>query len=198
MVKVAPDSQSEGKTETTATSESASSAEDADEAAEETSEVADLPLDVTFEILKNRRRRLVMKYLRTVDGTVSIGEVAEHIAAIENDTTVHQLDAQQRKRVYIGLYQCHLPKMDDADVVQYDQNRGNIELGENAESLYDYIETDDDDDETPYRLFHFAGYGAFVALFFAAQLSGVHMVANGIVIVFLLFVLGVSVRASRS
>jgi hypothetical protein len=68
----------------------------------ETSE--ELPLDVTFEILKNRRRRLVLQFLRDAEETTSIGELAEHIAAIENDTTVQQLNAQQRKRVYIGLY----------------------------------------------------------------------------------------------
>ena len=88
----------------------------------------ELPLDVTFEILKNRRRRLVLDYLREADETVRIGELAEHIAAIENDIPVQQLNSQQRKRVYIGLYQCHLPKMDDAGVVDFNQDRGLVDL----------------------------------------------------------------------
>lgn len=47
---------------------------------------------------------------------------------MENDTTVKRLSSDQRKRVYIGLYQCHLPKMDKLGVVEYDKNRGRIEL----------------------------------------------------------------------
>jgi len=103
-----------------------------------------LPLDITFEILKNRRRRLVLEYLREDGDTVTIGELAEHIAAIENEITVQQLNAQQRKRVYIGLYQCHLPKMDDAGVIAFNQSRGRIDLDPQAEPLFDYLDISHD------------------------------------------------------
>ena len=102
----------------------------------------DLSLDVVFEILKNERRRSVLEYLQTDADRVMLGELAEFIAARENDTTVESLTAQQRKRVYVGLYQCHLPKMDDADVVAFDRNRGVVELGPNAEGLIEYLESD--------------------------------------------------------
>jgi len=81
-------------------------------------------LDTIFEVLKNRRRWLVLRYLKTTSESASIGELAEHIAAIENDIKQAELGSQQRKRVYISLYQSHLPKMDDAGVIQFDQNRG--------------------------------------------------------------------------
>jgi transcription elongation GreA/GreB family factor len=48
-----------------------------------------LPLDQVFEILKNRRRREVVKYLNERDESVSLSDLAEHVAAIENDTTVN-------------------------------------------------------------------------------------------------------------
>ncbi|QLG64308.1 DUF7344 domain-containing protein [Halorarum salinum] len=102
----------------------------------------ELPLDVVFEVLKNERRRLVLEYLRRTEGSVTIGELAEHIAAYENDITPAELNAQQRKRVYIGLYQCHLPKMDDADAVAFNQGRGIVELGDSAEVLYEYLDSD--------------------------------------------------------
>ncbi|WP_435064302.1 DUF7344 domain-containing protein [Halobaculum sp. EA56] len=109
-----------------------------------------LPLDVTFEILRNSRRRQVLEFLRgREDRTASISELAEHVAAIENDTTVDRLNAQQRKRVYIGLYQSHLPKMDDAGVVDFEQSRGRVELDPAAEPLFEYIDVDgtlDEDD----------------------------------------------------
>lgn len=106
-------------------------------------ESTDLPLDTVFEILKNRRRRDILQYLWNHDGTANIGELAEHIAALENDVDVTALSSSQRKRVYIGLYQCHLPKMDDAEVVDFDKHRGTIELRDSAEELTAYLQADD-------------------------------------------------------
>jgi len=98
-----------------------------------------LPLDTVFEILKNRRRRDILQYLWRHEGTANIGELAEHIAALENDIEVAALSSSQRKRVYIGLYQCHLPKMDDAGIVEFDKHRGTVELCEAASELTPYL-----------------------------------------------------------
>lgn len=107
----------------------------------------DLGMDEVFELLKNPRRRMVIGYLQDNDGSSTLSEVAEHIAAIENDITVHELSSDQRKRVYIGLYQCHLPKMDKFGVIDYNKNRGTIELQESVEQLQPYIEVTQDEDE---------------------------------------------------
>jgi hypothetical protein len=89
----------------------------------------DLPLDDVFDLLRNQRRRGVLQYLRdSTDGTATLDELAEHIAAKENDVEIEQLTSSQRKRVYIGLYQCHLPKMDELGVIEYNQSRGRIDL----------------------------------------------------------------------
>ncbi len=113
--------------------------ETATEELEEQEESDKLPLDQVFEILKNQRRREVLHYLRDHDGQASLSDLAEHIAAMENDTTVDAISSSQRKRVYVGLYQCHLPKMDDMNIVAFDQNRGDVELSENAEQLETYL-----------------------------------------------------------
>lgn len=101
-----------------------------------------LSKDVIFELLKNRRRRQVLSYLLDANETVTLSELAEQIAAWENDTDVTALSSDQRKRVYVALYQTHLPKMDDAGIIEYDQDRGLITLSENADLLMLYIDTD--------------------------------------------------------
>ncbi|RQG97119.1 DUF7344 domain-containing protein [Natrarchaeobius chitinivorans] len=101
-----------------------------------------LSKDVIFELLKNRRRREVLAYLLEAEETVTLGELAEQIAAWENDTEVNALSSDQRKRVYVALYQTHLPKMDDAGIVEYDQDRGLISLADNADLLMMYLDTD--------------------------------------------------------
>lgn len=102
-----------------------------------------LTKDVLFELLKNQRRREALNFLREQDGRTTLSDMAEHIAAKENDTTVAQLTSSQRKRVYIGLYQCHLPKMDSAGIVDFEKNRGTIELLPAAEQLDPFLRNTD-------------------------------------------------------
>ncbi|ELZ80466.1 DUF7344 domain-containing protein [Haloferax larsenii] len=101
-----------------------------------------LSKDVVFEILKNQRRRDALRYLKENDGEAKLGDMAEFIAAKENDIDIAALSSSQRKRVYIGLYQCHLPKMDSAGVVDFDKNRGDIRILETAKQLDQYLEGD--------------------------------------------------------
>lgn len=128
-----------------------------------------LVLDEVFEILKNHRRRLVIQFLNKHGGDSTLSTLAEHIAAIENDTTVQQLSSAQRKRVYVGLYQSHLPKMDEMDVVDFDQDRGTVELSTNATDVLDYLEP------APLRAWHtltFVVALSGIALFLLSQLGG--------------------------
>lgn len=90
----------------------------------------------------NSRRRGVLQYVEDEEGTVSLSDVAEHIAAEENNINIEMLSSDQRKRVYVGLYQCHLPKMDDAGVIDFNKARGTIELREAVSQLYPYLYLD--------------------------------------------------------
>ena len=95
---------------------------------------------------------------------MTLSDLAEHIAAIENDTTVQALNSQQRKRVYVGLYQSHLPKLDDLGVVAFNQSRGHVELGPRAAQLDRYLTIDDEaPDDRPWN-HHYLGFLAISAL----------------------------------
>ena len=86
----------------------------------------ELDEDDVFHLLQNERRRRVLAYLREHDegDGIDMREIVEAIAAEEHDTTVQALRSKERQRVYIALYQSHLPKLDDAGVIEYDQRRG--------------------------------------------------------------------------
>jgi hypothetical protein len=137
-----------------------------------------LSKDVIFEVLKNRRRRDVLEYLQSTEGSVTLSELAERIAAWENDIPMSALNSTQRKRVYVALYQTHLPKMDDVGVIEYDSDRGTVELSENADLLRMYL-TDDFRPEDPwyqrYMLLSLAGGGVL----FVSQLGGVAALVSG-------------------
>lgn len=103
-----------------------------------------LDLDTKFELLRNRRRRIVISYLVEAGERVEMSELAEHVAAVENDTTVRALSSAERKRAYVGLYQCHLPKLADAGVIEYNSDRGHAEATPAAEELLRYVDVEDD------------------------------------------------------
>ena len=118
----------------------------ATQTASEESELEDAPdgeltRDDIFHVLQCRRRRLVLKYLQEYDGDgpATMSDIAEHIAAFEYDTTVAALRSQERQRVYIALYQSHLPKMDKAGVIEYEQDRGLVETTELTKSFDPYL-----------------------------------------------------------
>ncbi|MEF8813703.1 MAG: hypothetical protein V5A55_07780 [Halovenus sp.] len=107
---------------------------------EESHETGKLSVDETFEVLKNNRRRLVLEYLHEAGGTVELSEIADHVTATENDTDVSSITSAERKRVYVGLYQFHLPKMADMGVIDYNRDRGEVTLTERGEKLYQEYE----------------------------------------------------------
>lgn len=125
----------------------------------------DVPtLDVVFQTLKNSRRRRVLKYLSENGGTSTLSDLAEHIAAIENGTTPQQLTSSERKRVYVGLYQCHLPKMDDVGVINYDQSRGDIKLTDQITHFEQYLGSDETTESTPWYQYYAAVSGVGLAV----------------------------------
>ncbi|QLK26982.2 hypothetical protein HYG81_05065 [Natrinema zhouii] len=132
---------------TAATNQSAN-ASDAGDSESPTEETADLSLDDAFHILQTFRRRETIRYVLQADDCVKMRDVAEHVAAKEHETTVEQLLSDERQRVYIPLYQSHLPKLDEAGIIDYDKPRGIVRPGERLEQFRQYLdsvpsETDD-------------------------------------------------------
>lgn len=82
---------------------------------------------------------MVLYYLREHGGSATITELAERIAAMENDTDVESLTRQQQKRVYVSLYQTHVPKMADSGIIDYDQDSGEVALTSQARDIDSYL-----------------------------------------------------------
>ena len=105
-----------------------------------------LSKDEVFDTLRASRRRAVLRFLDENGGAATTGTLAEHIAAEENGVDVQSITSSQRKRVYIALYQAHLPRMDDYGLVEYDSDRGDVRLCERADRVLSHLYHDP---ETP-------------------------------------------------
>ncbi|WP_435360333.1 DUF7344 domain-containing protein [Haloarchaeobius sp. DFWS5] len=102
-----------------------------------------------FEVLSNRRRRQTLEYLLDCeDGASTKREISRQIAAWETDQPLELVSSDERKRVYIALHQTHLPKLDDAGLVEYESAQGTIQLTDACDGLEVYLDTDDEP-ETP-------------------------------------------------
>ena len=101
----------------------------------------DLSKDDLFDVLANQRRRFVVHLLKRAEApTVTIGKLADQIAAWENDRSVREVTGNQRKRVYTSLQQSHLPKMDDIGLVEFNKSRGTVQPTEAFNDVDVYLD----------------------------------------------------------
>ena len=114
-----------------------------------------------FTLLSNERRQYVVRALQELDPPVELGELAEYIAAYEQDKPVARITSEERRRVYTSLQQVHLDKLEDADVIECD--RKEISPTERLEELEFYLEAVPED-EIPWAEYYLglSGVGAAV------------------------------------
>lgn len=105
----------------------------------------DLSKDELFRILSNSRRRYIIYYLHEAGDEMSLKELAARIAAVENGTSVDEVTDEERQRVYISLYQTHLPKLEEAGIVSYDDEERIVALTpEIAQEGFFWMQTEDE------------------------------------------------------
>jgi predicted transcriptional regulator len=91
------------------------------------------------DVLRNDRRRLVIERLQsTEDGSESVRELSERIAAAESGESPPPRNIRQS--VYVSLHQTHLPKLDDLGIVAYDSDSKRVRLAECADEVAVYME----------------------------------------------------------
>lgn len=95
-----------------------------------------------FDVLRNSRRRAVISHLQRED-EASVSELTKRVAAEEYDITTDEVSSDQHKRVYTGLYQCHLPRLDDFGVVDFDREEKTVSIGTTASQVEAYLARDE-------------------------------------------------------
>ncbi len=75
-----------------------------------------------FSALANPRRRRALHYLER-HRELSLATLADEVAECEAGVPLREVDEETVKAVYLSLYHTHVPKLEDAGVVAYDQER---------------------------------------------------------------------------
>ena len=104
--------------------------------------VPTLSLTVIFEVLRNARRRYVLREIANhEDGDgIAFGDLVDHVAAEEQGAEVGTVDSGTRKAVYTSLYQSHLPKLDDMGVISYDRRSGPVRAGPHLDEVLNCLD----------------------------------------------------------
>lgn len=124
-----------------------------------------LSKDLVFDVLSSPRRRYILYYLRRHGGEISLSELATQAAAWEYETDPDDLTDQQEKRVYVSLYQTHIPKLNSLDLVEYDADRGVVSLTPRAKDLDQYLSAPETTEPQWHLLYLLtAGVGAVLLL----------------------------------
>ncbi len=93
--------------------------------------------DETFELLSNHRRRYALHYCKHQDEPVTLSDLAEQVAAWEQDKSIDEITSSERKRTYTSLQQTHLPAMEEAGIIDWEDE---VELTPAAERLNVYMD----------------------------------------------------------
>lgn len=94
------------------------------------------PLDELFDVLSDRRRRFVLYYL---DGA---NERATREALVDRIAVREAVDGEGpiREHVLAELHHVHLPRLQDAGLVEYDQRAGDVVATEKFDRVRRFLD----------------------------------------------------------
>lgn len=111
------------------------------------------------DVLRNDRRRAVLQSLREKAGEAHISELTE--AVVREEAGTGSGTKQLRQSVYSSLHQTHIPKLEAANVVTYDEGSNVVRLATNSRDVDRYFRL---------RPAHGVSWGEYYQLFAATSL----------------------------
>ena len=86
-----------------------------------------------YKVLSSERRWLALQYVQS-HRTLTLADLAELVAEDEEDQAVQEIAEEIVRDVYVSLYHAHVPLLEEADLVQYDQEQDRVTAGDQLES----------------------------------------------------------------
>lgn len=84
--------------------------------------MAETPVTDVFDLLADSRRRHSLTVLARTEGTVEESTLASHVRELESST-------DSLRDLHLELRHCHLPKLADHGVLEYDHEEGIVDRG---------------------------------------------------------------------
>ncbi|ARS90187.1 DUF7344 domain-containing protein [Natrarchaeobaculum aegyptiacum] len=146
-----------------------------------------------FDVFSNARRRRTVQFLKRQGGSCDLAPLVEQVAAWENDVEADEVTRTQRRRVYISLYQTHLPMLEDHGIVEWDPDAHRIELIPSEEVFEPYLDRRLETTREWHRVYATVVGAGAVALVLTVLAPATTTVAPLVALALCLLVLAVSV-----
>lgn len=98
-----------------------------------------LPLATVFKVLADHRRRTILYYLTRCTYPVPFEEIVEEVAMQESEATASEPSKELVEEVALDLYHTQLPKLAEADVIDYSKELQLIEVADTLRPLDEYL-----------------------------------------------------------
>ncbi len=155
-----------------------------------------------FDVFSNARRRRTVRFLRKKGGSCDLAPLVEQVAAWENNTNTDSVTRAQRRRVYISLYQTHLPMLEDHGIVDWDADAHSIELLPSEKLFEPYLDRHTGTERRWHRLYAgVAALGVLALTFSVLSLGPLSIGAAPLIALTVsgaIFLLSVAHRASKT
>lgn len=73
-----------------------------------------------LDVLANKRRRIILRCFEH-DNSYSLQTLAQHIVTVEHNVSFQNVSTQRKNAVYVTLYQTHVPRCAEIDLLEYDE-----------------------------------------------------------------------------
>jgi hypothetical protein len=90
-----------------------------------------LDRSTVHDLLSSERRRHVLDCLDD-HGSLALPDLADEVAAREHDEPFQYVPEDAVLTIYLSLYHAHVPKLAEAGLVDYDQERDAVALADDA------------------------------------------------------------------
>ena len=100
-------------------------------------------IDSAMDLLANRQRRAVLRYLERANGSATLSDVARAIAAESRNPDPAVVSdhagapSQETRRVRLSLHHAHIPRLTAANAIDYDPETETLTLCERGRTLLD-------------------------------------------------------------
>lgn len=97
--------------------------------------------DHVFAALAHHRRRATLECLQHHQ-EMALADLADELAVREHGMTIDGIPPDTVRECYLSLYHCHIPKLADAHLVQYDQDTDLVAITDHGKTAVAWLADD--------------------------------------------------------
>lgn len=93
-----------------------------------------------FTALSSERRRNTIEALTEIGEPTSLSKIVDYVAESELDKPIAEINSDERNRIYVSLYQCHVPHLADTNLLNYNEDTKQISASPQTEFARTFIQ----------------------------------------------------------